>query len=499
LSGAAPLVGRDEHDLEGWRLRLADHPGFKPSFHLSRLSPERLVEVASARQSEPHKLKRMLQGDLDWIVLKATDPERERRYDSAESFARDLERFLGHAPIEARPPSALYQSRKFIRRHRVLAGAAAAIAMALLAGLALALWGAKVAHRESVIARAEESKARELVGLLFRSFVKVVPAEGGRPDLTGRDLIAELGALADRGELKSEEVEGAVRDMLSYFALELGDFSQARTHALKGLALAQKPGGDPSQAATFHLRLGRVLKDAGHYPQSLEHFQKGLAINRRLWGDESPTTIRAVLQTARAHQLAGRESTAIQMAEDALKRARSQVGEPWRRDQLVRCLHMLAIIYQHAGRHAEQEALLQERLGIVRVQSDPQRPEALHALADFGVLRFHQQRLVESAELLSTALAGQRQRLGDAYPQTLETLIALAQCQAALRQTNEACASFNEAINSSARSLGTTSPYRRDWLKSALRYFETIGDSQRARALSEELNRLSDLPWDEVE
>jgi tetratricopeptide (TPR) repeat protein len=279
--------------------------------------------------------------------------------------------------------------------------------------------------------------------------------------------------------------------MLSYFALELGDFDGARAHATKGLALARKPGGDPREAATFHARLGRVLKDAGSYQPALEHFQQCLEINRRLYGTNHPTTIRAMLQAARGQQQAGNESAGVALAEQALRVARGHAGKAWHDDQLVRCLHMVAIIYQHAGRYSEQEALLQERLELVRRRGGADAPETLHALADLGVLRFQQRRFSESESLLDAALKGQRQRLGDDYPQTFETMIALARCRAALHQTNEARVLFDEVLERSARALGAASPYRRDWLRGAIEFFETNGDPTRAATLAEQLSQAS--------
>ena len=65
---------------------------------------------------EPRKLGRFVKGELDWIVMKALAKERDRRYETASGFARDIERFLNHEPVAAGPPSASYRLRKFVRR-----------------------------------------------------------------------------------------------------------------------------------------------------------------------------------------------------------------------------------------------------------------------------------------------------------------------------------------------------------------------------------------------
>jgi eukaryotic-like serine/threonine-protein kinase len=95
-------------------IRESDPP--TPSKRLS--STDSQPSVASNRRTEPLKLGRFLRGDLDWIVMKALAKERDRRYESANGFAGDVERFLNHEPVLAGPPGAAYRLSKFVRRHR---------------------------------------------------------------------------------------------------------------------------------------------------------------------------------------------------------------------------------------------------------------------------------------------------------------------------------------------------------------------------------------------
>ncbi|MBL9079718.1 MAG: hypothetical protein JNL08_19610, partial [Planctomycetes bacterium] len=104
----------------------AGHDGGKAQTTIERLRQRRFTSVAQWRSR--------LQGDLDSIVLKALHKEREHRYDSAPSLARDLQRFLDHEPIEARPPSFGYRARKFVRRFRVQVAAATVVLASLVAG-----------------------------------------------------------------------------------------------------------------------------------------------------------------------------------------------------------------------------------------------------------------------------------------------------------------------------------------------------------------------------
>src|SRR5260370_30651666 len=89
----------------------------RPSTRLS--TAEDRPNIAANRSIEPDRLARSLQGELDWVVMKALEKDRDRRYDSANGLARDLQRYLADEVVEARPPSAGYRLRKFVRRHRV--------------------------------------------------------------------------------------------------------------------------------------------------------------------------------------------------------------------------------------------------------------------------------------------------------------------------------------------------------------------------------------------
>ena len=109
------------------RIREEEPP--KPSTRLSE-SGDRLASLAAQRRTEPARLAKQVRGELDWIVMKALEKDRTRRYETANGFARDIQRYLDGDPVEAGPPSASYRLRKFARKHRaalVTAGAFAAV------------------------------------------------------------------------------------------------------------------------------------------------------------------------------------------------------------------------------------------------------------------------------------------------------------------------------------------------------------------------------------
>jgi len=107
----------------------------KPSTRISTLG-QAATTVSANRKSETRRLSQLFRGELDWIVMKALEKDRNRRYETASSFAADVERYLHDEPVQACPPSAVYRFRKFARRNKAAMTTAAAVGFAVVLGLA---------------------------------------------------------------------------------------------------------------------------------------------------------------------------------------------------------------------------------------------------------------------------------------------------------------------------------------------------------------------------
>jgi WD40 repeat protein/serine/threonine protein kinase len=163
LTGQTPLTKKDFEKAgmdEFFRLiREKDPP--KPSTRLSALTNAELTAIAAQRQAEPVKLNRLFRGDLDWIVMKALDKDRRRRYETAGTLAHDIERHLKNEPVAAAPPSWSYLVGKTLRKHRHAVMVTAALAFLLVAGTVVSLWQADRARK----AEANEKAARRVAEL----------------------------------------------------------------------------------------------------------------------------------------------------------------------------------------------------------------------------------------------------------------------------------------------------------------------------------------------
>ena len=163
LTGSTPLErGRLKEAalLEVLRLIREEEPP-KPSSRLS--TTDGLPSIAANRACEPKKLGGLVRGELDWIAMKALDKDRNRRYETANGLAQDIERHLHNEPVQACTPSAMYRLRKFTRRNRVAITTAAILSATLLLGTAVSSWQAIRATRAEGLARMRlqaETKAR---------------------------------------------------------------------------------------------------------------------------------------------------------------------------------------------------------------------------------------------------------------------------------------------------------------------------------------------------
>ncbi len=136
LTGETPFDRKrlSKASFDEIRRIIREEEPLKPSTRLSTMGEARTV-VAARRGSDPGRLRQMLRGDLDWIVMKALEKDRTRRYDTASGFADDVRRYLEHRPVEARRASALYRLRRFARRNRVAFMTASLVLAALVIGL----------------------------------------------------------------------------------------------------------------------------------------------------------------------------------------------------------------------------------------------------------------------------------------------------------------------------------------------------------------------------
>ncbi|HEX9048594.1 MAG TPA: serine/threonine-protein kinase, partial [Verrucomicrobiae bacterium] len=185
------------------RRTLREREPLRPSTKVGELGAEDLTQTAMYRSVEPPRLRLLLTGDLDWIVMKALEKDRNRRYQTANALAMDVQRYLNNEPVLARPPSRLYRFQKLVRRNRAVFISAAAVSLALISGFGTSTW---LFFKERQ-ARLEAQRGREAEALL-------------RHKAEARETIAQAMSLIEKKQF--EKADLLVEPLLSSDAADVG-------------------------------------------------------------------------------------------------------------------------------------------------------------------------------------------------------------------------------------------------------------------------------------
>ena len=194
LTGKTPFDQTEllKSGLDQMRRTLLEREPQRPSTKLDGLRAEELTQTSLHRHVETPKLKPLLQGDLDWIVMKALEKDRNRRYQTANGFGMDVQRYLNNEPVFARPPSRLYRLQKLVRRNQTTFAAIAAVSMALIAGFGTSTWlffREREARRESESSRRAETELRAEADA--RAKISQAALLISRNDMTGADHLLD--------------------------------------------------------------------------------------------------------------------------------------------------------------------------------------------------------------------------------------------------------------------------------------------------------------------
>jgi serine/threonine protein kinase/tetratricopeptide (TPR) repeat protein len=370
LTGSTPL---EKHRLKEamWdevrRLIREEEPP-RPSARLS--SSNALARIAAHRHVEPAKLSRLVRGELDWIVMKALEKDRSRRYETATGMARDIQRYLKDEPVEACPPSAAYRLRKFLQRHRgsvavavtvfLLGTAAGALSMsqAIRAtraeALALAERDAKeqarqaeadqraaaVAQRERARKAEEQARQEAAVSRAVRDFLQA--------DLLRQaDTVAQAETLRLTGGAFQTQVNPTIRELLDRTAVGLApDRIETRFP------------GQPRVQAEILDTVGRTYGGIGEGAAAVSHLTRAADLYRLALGPDDPTTLATLHALALAQCHVGNTADAMARLEKVRDARSARLGpdDPATLDTAAE----LGLVYTVSNKAADGVTLLEK-------------------------------------------------------------------------------------------------------------------------------------------
>jgi serine/threonine protein kinase/tetratricopeptide (TPR) repeat protein len=394
-----------------------------PSVRLRRSGD--LKSTAALRQCDAAQLLKLLDHELDWIVMKALDKDRERRYETVNGLVRDLQRYLEGVPVEAAPPSKAYRARKFVRRHRLGFATALAFMAVLVAGVLVSTLLAVRASRAEQEARAVNAFLQDDLLAQASASRQARPDTKPNPHLEVRTALDRAAANIGGKFEKQPLVEASIRQTIGNTYTDLGLYANAQGQLERALELRNRLlGGKHPDTLVSMNRLARVYERQARYAQAEPLYETVLAAQRRVLGQDHPDTLLSINGLAAVYYGQGKLPQAEALFATLLDSRSRILGSE--NPETVLTMGNLAAVYHAQGKFAQAEPLYGKTLEIRRRISGEEHPETLKVMVNLAEL-FRDQRRYEPAEPLFTqALSIQSKVLGENHRDTIYTINSLA-------------------------------------------------------------------------
>jgi eukaryotic-like serine/threonine-protein kinase len=433
----------------------------KPSTRISTLGLAANT-VSINRQTDPRRLRQLFRGELDWMVMKALEKDRNRRYESASAFAADVQAYLRNEAVQACPPSAGYRFRKFARRHKGPLLAASIVFLSLVGGIlgtTIGLEQAVQAWQAEALRAAGEQRAKETAEKRLSQFEK------------GIDILGSLFANLDPW---AEEKEGRPLRAI------LGERLDQATAALEGEAV-----GDPLVVARLQDRLGQTYLGLGHAARAEALFTKAVTARQAHLSADHALTLASKHNQALAKEAAGKWSEAIKLFEQ-VRDAQVEVLGADNLDTLT-TLHNLAVAYWRAGKPVEAIPLL-ERVRDGRVkQLGEDHDDTLAALQSLSGAYLAAEKHLEAIDLAEKVRDAQVKKHGEDHLRAIEALSNLAYAYQKGYKVKQALTLFEQARDTTVPKLGPNHPLTLKILHNLAHMYRIFGKTPKAIALFEEV------------
>ncbi len=430
-------------------IREVDPP--RPSTRLDR-SAETLRQLASECQMTPHRLRNSVRGELDWIVMKALEKERSRRYATANGLVLDIRRYLDGDPVHAAPPGTGYRMRKFLRRHRVLVASASLVMVSLLGGVLAFAWQARIAGQRAQQLEDLTQMQAELLGQID-------------PEVAGRSLTDDLAATL-REQLVADGVEDPERERR--VAQFLGDWQRANpTDTARRLidrdlltpavvAVDERLDDQPEVAIALRLVLAGRYRRIGLPTKSLALYVRAAEQREELYGIDDERSIE--LRVVQLGQLVenGMLEEADELAPVLAERSQRVLGAGHSLSLDVR--NNLGAVEWMRGRHEPAAVHFQATLLGIRALLGDDHPNSMSVMSNYSTLLYEMGRIPEASALLADLVASQQRVLGAEHTSTLTSRNNLAFMLQAQGRHVEAIAELRTVLESYRRTLGNEHP-----------------------------------------
>jgi len=389
----------------------------RPSTRLETLNKEEQTTVAKDRRAEAPKLISLVRGDLDWIVMKALEKDRTRRYETANGLAADIQRHLENEPVMARPPSKLYRFGKIVRRNRLAFAAAAAIAAALLIGLGvstLLLFREKEARQR---AQTAATKSQQVIDLLKRMLERAGPSKAlGRDARMLQDILDETARSMSLDLTNQPEVEVELCLILATAYHDLGLYKRMEEVSRRSLQLARARFGEENLNVAMSLRhIGDALMHLSEMHlnemqgeglvEAEKYSREDVAICTKLLRSPNINLAYAIVHLGNVLTTAGKFGEAERLKREALPMYRVLFGTNDSPQMAKLLMDLSAVLAPQYHRLGEAEDLIRQALTMQKRLLGEPHPEVAKSLNTLGYVLYSRSKFAEAEETLRDCLA----------------------------------------------------------------------------------------------
>jgi len=434
----------------------------RPSVRLSA-SLETLAIAARNCRAEPKQLRTTVHGELDWIVMKALEKERARRYETVDGLSNDVRRYLDGQAVTAVPPSRSYRISKFVRRNKLTVAAACAVTASLILGIAGFAWQANIATKRAAELEQVANFQAEMLSQIdptvlgneltinvknslskilteqnigpeaqrqkteqFNSLWMSINATDAARDLISKAILEPAVSAIETQFVSQPLVQAKLRHTLAQRYLELGFFGKALTLEDDVLAVRQALLGE-NHADTIRAQsiLCEIKIYQGEFAKASPHCLITLNLAPKLFGEISLETATAMNSMAGLYYQKGEFADALPVAQRSLTIVRSIFGN--NNAHTLGAINLLGSIYYSMGNYELAEPLYREGLaGCIKVHG-PEHSDTLVAYNSLATLLDGQGKVKEAEAMYRVGLELTKKTRGEDNPDTLYAMNNLAQ------------------------------------------------------------------------
>ncbi|MCH7592374.1 MAG: serine/threonine protein kinase [Planctomycetes bacterium] len=434
------------------------------------LKNKMIHEVARIiQEDEPTSLSstnKTFRGDIETIVVKALEKDKERRYQSAAGLAEDIRRYLQDEPILARRQSAVYQLQKFAKRHKAVAGGLGIAIAALVVGMATSTYlyiqaeSARQGEQEQRIfaqkreadAVAAREESDQVVQFLTDTLGAADPEKSGK-DVTVREVMDQAANRVGTAFLTKPLIEARLRHTIGWTYRGLGMLEAANQHLTTASEIRRRElGQDHPDTLVAMMNLASTVLNQGHIAEAERLHRAVLEIQRRVLGEEHLNTLASMQNLANAIRLQGRHAEAETLYRKTLEIEHRVLG--LEHPQSLTAMQNLGNALFRKGQYAEAETVFRQTMEIQRRVLGKEHPNSVGTMMNLAGAVYAQGRYAVAERQYRRTLEIQHRVLGDEHFGTLMSMNNLGEVLYSLGNYAEAAALHRKTLEINRRVLG---------------------------------------------